>query len=113
MFLLVILLAFLAVKLVTKNTREEDMEAIMEAEEDQFNDHFDSIDNEGAIFIIDESSKLTTPDIVNDRILHETNYQSNESDRNLANIENKSSKVERLLKTFKIMKFLDRWIEVS
>jgi hypothetical protein len=95
MFLLVILLAFLAAKLVTKNDREDDMEGIMEAEEDVFNDHFDSIDNERAIFIIDERSKLNMPDIVNERILSETIDQNNESDRNVANMEDKSSKVER------------------
>ena len=102
MFLLLIVLAFLAAKLVTKNNREEDMEGIMEAEEDEFNEHFDSIDNERAIFIIDERSKLNTPDIVNDRILPETNDQS---DRNAANMENKSSKLERLMNTFNMFRF--------
>ena len=113
MFLLVILLAFLAAKLVTRNTREEDMEGIMEAEEDQFNEDFDSVDNERAIFIIDERSKLTTPEIVNERILSEPTEQNDESGRNAANMENKSSKVERLMKTFKILRFLNKWIEVS
>ena len=107
MFLLVIVLAFLAAKLVTKNDREEDMEGIMEAEEDDFNEQFDSIEDERAIFIIDERFKLNTPDIVNERNLSETNYRSVSSDRNAANMENKSSKVERIMKTFK---FLNRWI---
>ena len=89
MFLLVILLAFLAAKLVTKNNREEDMEGFMEAEVDEFNEHFDNIDSERAIFIVDERSKLNTPDIVNERILSETNNRSDESDRNAANMENK------------------------
>ena len=113
MFLLVILLAFLAAKLVTKNTREEDMEGIMEAEEDQFNEHFDSIDNERAIFIIDERSKLTTPEIVNERILSEPTEENDESGRNAANMENKMSKIERLLSTLKMRRFSNRWIEVS
>jgi hypothetical protein len=113
MFLVVILLAFLAAKLVTKNSREEDMEGIMEAEEDTFNEHFESIDNERAIFIIDERSKLNTPDTVNDRILSETIEQCYESDKNTANMENKNSIIERLLKTFKMLRFSNRWIEVS
>ena len=113
MFLLVIVLAFLAAKLATKNNREEDMEGIMEAEEDDFNEHFDSIDNERAIFIIDERSKLNTPVIVNERILSETPDQSNENDRNAANLENKSSKIERSMSTFQILRFSNRWIEVS
>ena len=112
MFLLVILLAFLAAKLVTKNNREEDMEGIMEAEEDEFNEHFDSVENEGAIFIIDERSKLNIPDIVNDRILSETIEQSYESDKNAANMEYKSSKIERLMSTFQKLRFSNRWIEV-
>ena len=79
MFLLVIVLAFLAAKLATKNNREDDMEGIMEAEEDVFDVHFDSIDNERAIFVIDESSRSNTSDIVNEKILSETTDQSGES----------------------------------
>ena len=112
MFLLVILLAFLAAKLAAKNTREEDMEGIMEAEEDEYNQHFDSLDNERAIFIIDERSKLNTPDIVNDRMISENTEQNNANDKNTENMDNKHSKLERLMKTFKILRFLNRWIEI-
>jgi uncharacterized UPF0160 family protein len=113
MFLLLILLAFLAAKVVTKNNTEEDMEGIVEAEEDEFSEHLDSIDNARAIFIIGERSKSNTSDIVNEKILSETTDQSDESGRNTANMENKSSKIERLMSTFKILRFSKRWIEVS
>ena len=92
MFLLVIVLAFLAAKLATKNSREEDMEGIMEAKEDEFNVHFDRFHNERAIFVIDESSRSNTSDIVNENILSETTDQSGESWRNAANMEEKKFK---------------------
>ena len=113
MFLLVIVLAFLATKLVTRDNGEEDREGIMRAyEENDFNEHFDSLDDERAIFIIDESSKLSTPNIVNEKILSGTNEQSGESDRNEVNFENKSSVIRRVLNTFNILRFVNRRVEV-
>merc|ERR1719233_38877 len=58
MFLLVIILTVLAAKLVTKDTTKDDTERIMDAEDDEFGDHFENIENEKAIFTIDEMSKF-------------------------------------------------------
>jgi hypothetical protein len=80
----------------------------VEAEEDEFNEHLDSTEIERAIFVIDERSKLINPGIVNDRILSETAEQSEDSDRNASNIENKSHKIERLMDAFKTLRFFNR-----
>ena len=40
----------------------------MEAGEEDFSEHFENIENEGAIFIIEERDKFDTVDIVNQQI---------------------------------------------
>ena len=58
MFLLVIILTVLAAKLVTKDASKDDRERIMDADDDEFSDHLENIENEKAIFTIDEMSKF-------------------------------------------------------
>ena len=60
MFLLVIILTFLAAKLATRNTSKDDTEGLIEGEEDEFSENVDKIENEKAIFTIDEISKIGT-----------------------------------------------------
>ena len=58
MFFLVITLAVLAARLASNKHNQDDMEGIMEAAEDEFSEHFENIENEGAIFIIEERDKF-------------------------------------------------------
>ena len=65
MVLLLATLAFLAFKLATKNYTEDDQEGILEDDyEEEYSGH-DSIDNERAIFIIEESDKFGSIERVN------------------------------------------------
>ena len=58
--LLLSTLAFLAAKLATKNHNADDQEGIMEDDyEEEYSGHIDTIDNERAIFIIEERKKLS------------------------------------------------------
>ena len=66
MVLLLATLAFLAAKLATKNYNDEDQAGILEDDyEEEYSGHFDTIDNERAIFIIEESDKLSSLERVN------------------------------------------------
>ena len=76
MFFLVITLAVLAARLASNKHNQDDMEGIMEAAEDEFSEHFENIENEGAIFIIEERDKFDAMDIVN--------QQTEERDTNTA-----------------------------
>ena len=56
MVLLLATLAFLCAKLATNNYNDEDQAGILEDDyEEEYSGHFDTIDNERAIFIIEES----------------------------------------------------------
>jgi hypothetical protein len=61
MVLLLATLAFLAVKLATKDyNNDEDQAGILEDDyEEEYSGHFDTIDNERAIFIIEERVNLS------------------------------------------------------
>ena len=113
MFLVVIALAFLAAKLATKNDLDEDLEGILEADDDEYNEHFDGIDNERAIFIIDESHKIDTPDIVNSEFLSETIEQSEETDKNAPKAKNKQTKSGRIMSTLKQLRYSKGWLDIS
>ena len=76
MFCLLITLAFLAARLASNKHNQDDMEGIMEAAEDDFSEHFQNIENEGAIFIIEKRDKFDAVDIVN--------QQTEERDKNTA-----------------------------
>ena len=66
MVLLLATLAFLAAKLATKNHTDDDQEGILEDDyEEEYRGHFDTVDNERAIFIIEESDKLGSLERVN------------------------------------------------
>jgi hypothetical protein len=67
MVLLLATLAFLAAKLATKNYNDdEDQAGILEDDyEEDYSGHFDTVDNERAIFIIEESDKLGYLETVN------------------------------------------------
>ena len=59
--------AFLADKLATKNHNADDQEGIMEDDyEEEYSGHIDTIDNERAIFIIEERNKLSCLERIND-----------------------------------------------
>ena len=76
MFFLVITLAFLAARLASNKHNQDDMEGIMEADEEDFSEHFENIENEGAIFIIEERETFDAVNIVNP--------QTEEMDKNKA-----------------------------
>ena len=76
MFFLVITLAFLAARLASNKHNQDDMEGIMEADEEDFSEHFENIENEGAIFIIEERDTFDAVNIVNP--------QTEEMDKNKA-----------------------------
>ena len=65
MVLLLATLAFLAAKLATKNHTDDDQEGILEDDYEEENSGHDSIDNERAIFIIEESDKFCSLETVN------------------------------------------------
>ena len=115
MFLLVIALAFLAAKLASKNDLPSELEGILGAEDEEYNEHFDIMDNERAIFIIDESLKLDTLDIVVDQFVPETNEPSEESDNNASKTKVSQTKSGKIMDMFKQFRYIyaKRWIDIS
>ena len=99
MFLLVIGLAFLAANLASKNHGQDEMEGILEAEEDDFKDYFDSIENERAIFIIGEMDKFETKD------LSESIHEKEGSDNIAPYSINRHAMLEKIVKTVKLQGF--------
>ena len=78
-FLLIAALAFLAGKLASKNYYDQEQEGIIQDDCEEYHEDIDSIDNEGAIFIIDESIMLDSP-CLNNR--SSVNNPSEQSDKN-------------------------------
>ena len=115
MFLLVIALTFLAAKLASKNDLHSDLEGILGPEDEEYNEHFDIMDNERAIFIIDESIKLGTPDIVVDQFEPETIEHSEECDKNASKTKDSQTKSGRIMNMFKQFRYIyaNRWIDIS
>ena len=114
-FLLVIVLSVLAAKLASKIQTQDDMEGIMEAEDDDFSDHFDNIENEAAIFIIDEKDK-PSEDIVFPIVSAEPIQQTAESDRNASdslNSLNKQTTMDRILNREKLLRFAYKLMQSS
>ena len=112
-FLLVIVLTVLAAKLASMIQTQDDMEGIMEAEDDDFSDHFDNIENEAAIFIIDEKDK-PSEDIVFPIVSAEPIQQIAESDRNASdsmNRPNKQTIMDRILNRVKLLIFANKLMQ--
>ena len=78
------------------------MGGIMEAEEDEFSIHFDSIDNKRAIYEID------TQTIEDSTVLSEAIQQSEDSDS-----KNKRITYRRIMNTLKGLVFTNLWINSS
>ena len=116
--MLVIVLSVLAAKLASKIQTQDDMEGIMEAEDDDFSDHFDNIENESAIFIIDEKDK-PSEDIVFPIVSAEPIQQTAESDRNASdsinslNSLNKQTTMDRILNRVKLLRFANKLMQSS
>ena len=86
------------------------MEGIMDGEDDYFREHFDSIENERAIFIIGEMEKFDTVDIVNPNISSETIQQSEEKDEKIFSTSNERTKFGKIVNTMKLLKFTNSLI---
>ena len=111
--MLVIVLSVLAAKLASKIQTQDDMEGIMEAEDDDFSDHFDNIENDAAIFIIDEKDKPSEY-IVFPIVSAEPIQQIAESDRNASDSMNrlhKQTTMDRILNRLKLLIFANKLMQ--
>ena len=106
-FLLVLALAFLASKLAREHYSQEDMEGIIDGEDEHCIEHFDSIENEIAIFIIGDKD---TVGIVNPKISSETIQQSEEKDEKIFSTTNERTKFGKIVNTMKLLKFTNSLI---
>ena len=75
------------------------MEAILETEEDDFKDYFNSIENERTIFIIGEMDKFETKDL--SESIHEKEGSDNDAPYNI----NRHAMLEKIVKTVKLQGF--------
>ena len=103
MFLLFLALAFLAARLARQNDGQDDVEEIVDPEDDYFCEHFDSIENERAIFIIGE-------DIVISRDATEKRKKQEESDDNAAAVAD-SKQTRIIVNKMKVLIYTSRWMQ--
>ena len=74
----------------------------MDGEDDYFREHFDSIENERAIFIIGEMEKFDTVDIVTPNISSETIQQIEKKDKSFST-NNERTKFGKIVNTMKLL----------